>query len=462
MNTLKRAPRWLISFGAVLALGGTFIMLAAGDSGPLRVLGAGIVMLGTGTAVMGWPRRTTDSAGTSHERSTVSLQRAPEPDPGPCRRYSDIPDTHAEKAAAGMNTLPQADLPAHSIPEIPKAFTEWFERRDREHDIWPALDRWLRDTLYQHLEARRVRCFRVTRDNRAVLMANDPDNAFWVGRPPALVEHVITTGRRFVRGADGGGSMIDQLVAKWASQSAQEPEGRALSNVPVWLLPIRHAHRTIGLVVVGELPTPILRNGSTLEAVGDLVELFWRHVDLSHALETAERTDSASGVLNRSDLTANAHAILERSVMEGEPAVLLIMALEGMRRLDDDHQWSIRDLLVASAGETLRQKLRTDDVVGRFSDDLFVAVLRRLDIGLGRLIAEKLLSAVQARIREEPALQEVIEVRCAITDMTASGFNIALGDGMRTLQEARERRCSLRVGGGSHESTVENLAQVRP
>ena len=37
--------------------------------------------------------------------------------------------------------------------------------------------------------------------------------------------------------------------------------------------------------------------------------------------------------------------------------------------------------------------MRTDDLVGRFTDDRFAMLLRRLDSGLGRLIAEKMLTA---------------------------------------------------------------------
>ena len=53
-------------------------------------------------------------------------------------------------------------------------------------------------------------------------------------------------------------------------------------------------------------------------------------------------------------------------------------------------------------GLYMRRKLRSDDLVGRFSDDRFVAVLRRLDISLGTLIARKLLSAAREGIASQP------------------------------------------------------------
>jgi GGDEF domain-containing protein len=71
-----------------------------------------------------------------------------------------------------------------------------------------------------------------------------------------------------------------------------------------------------------------------------------------------------------------------------------VLSLEGLRGLDDRGLWQQRDALVENVARLVCSRLRSDDVAGRFSDDRFMLLLRRLDSGLGRLIIEKLVSAI--------------------------------------------------------------------
>ena len=109
-------------------------------------------------------------------------------------------------------------------------------------------------------------------------------------------------------------------------------------------------------------------------------------------------TDRQSGMLNRAELLSRMEETARSSVCEGEPLMVLALAVEGLRRLDDTGRWSQRDLLVQRLGQVLKQKVRSDDLLGRFSDDRFVVVLRRLDSALGTLVAEKLIETVRTSI----------------------------------------------------------------
>jgi diguanylate cyclase (GGDEF)-like protein len=122
----------------------------------------------------------------------------------------------------------------------------------------------------------------------------------------------------------------------------------------------------------------------------------WRQVAALESLRIASRTDQASGVMTRADFLEVAEAVVERCRKEREPVVLVAMALEGLRKLDDAGAWAERDALVAGVGQAISKRTRGDDLLGRFSDQSFVVLLRRMDVGLGRLIAEKLLAAGEA------------------------------------------------------------------
>ena len=110
---------------------------------------------------------------------------------------------------------------------------------------------------------------------------------------------------------------------------------------------------------------------------------------------------------------------LTASYAENEPVVSVVLALEGLRRLDDVGRWGDRDKLVENIGQVINRRIRTDDVIGRFSDDRFVLLLRRLDSGLGRLIASKIQAAVRTEIAKLGELGAGLRVRIGLT---GSGF----------------------------------------
>jgi len=175
-----------------------------------------------------------------------------------------------------------------------------------------------------------------------------------------------------------------------------------------------------------------------LHAVGHLLELVWRHVEQAETLAFAQRTDQASGVLNRMDLTLSANRVMQESASDNEPVVVLALSVEGVRRLDDQEQWAVRDWLMKQIGPEMQRRLRSDDLVGRFSDDRFVAVLRRLDISLGQLIADKVLEAVKARVHQQPLIRQVVKLRCGLAEGPADGFDPVLARAFSALREARK------------------------
>ena len=111
-------------------------------------------------------------------------------------------------------------------------------------------------------------------------------------------------------------------------------------------------------------------------------------------LGVAETTDKASGLLTRGDFFALATEALAAAYAENEPVVATVLVL-------------------------INRRIRTDDVIGRFADDRFVLLLRRLDSGLGRLIAMKVQAAVRAEIAKLGELGAGLNVRIGLT---GSGF----------------------------------------
>jgi PleD family two-component response regulator len=93
----------------------------------------------------------------------------------------------------------------------------------------------------------------------------------------------------------------------------------------------------------------------------------------------------------------------------------------------------------------MRRRLRSDDLLGRFSEDRFVAVLRRLDLALGQIIAGKLLTDVQRLVHEHPALEEAVRIRCGLSDTGTDHFEAAAGRAFEALRRARIEGCETPV-----------------
>jgi diguanylate cyclase (GGDEF)-like protein len=354
-----------------------------------------------------------------------------------------------------------------SLAEVSASFSRWLEDRVEDERIWTAFDRFVREILLDLIGATRVRLFRTVDGGRALRPlaqesgSGSSSDAFV---PTGLTEHVLATGRRYIRGDWSHGALVDQLAAEseepgnggrkkdathlpqkdcgGRSSVAAGPQSESrdpqLAVSPpelgpvAWMFAIRSrggpaprvggsaGSHSVGLVVVGEVLAQNLASRDGFEALANLINGFWLHVRDFECLQLARRTDRASGVLNRADFLEAAETTATEAEQEGEPVVVMAVAMEGLRRLDDDGYWAVRDRLIQETGRVLRRKLRNGDIVGRFSDDRFVVLLRWLDLALGRLIAGKVIQSIRevvAGVMQEAFPEggkDYVRVRCGL------------------------------------------------
>jgi len=337
------------------------------------------------------------------------------------------------------------------LTEVTEAFTRWYESAIPADRLWPAFDQFVRETLLDAVGATRVRLYRVVEGGRALRpLVTEAGVQTGLTMPTGLIGHVLHTGRNYIRGDWRNGSMIDALAreSETASCSTQADGGEAAAarndyvgyGSPVWAFTVRTrslhpgrdseqgAWHPIGLITVGELVSPREVPNDVLDMLARLISLFWQHVRNYDCLQLAWRTDRGSGVYNRTDFLDVAGAIVAEAQKDGEPLVVMSVAMEGLRGLDDSGQWTVRDELIRETGQILRRKIRSDDVVGRFGDDRFVALLRWLDLPLSRLIASKVIQSVQEVVTQ--SIGKIVSgkndlrvvVRCGLSSNRDAGF----------------------------------------
>lgn len=271
-----------------------------------------------------------------------------------------------------------------------------------ESQDWSAFDQFVRTTLRQHLHAGGVRLYELTAGGAWLEPLVRPA----AGPPPRLAAGEGAVARAI---SSGQAVVVDEMHVSpqdrdsnacqptSASPGALPLQPGSEQRTPRWLLPLRTGTRTEVLVTVAGLDLPHAHEEHLANAVRVQLQLFWRQISAARLLSRYLRIDRQTGMLERVELLNFLDELVGACNRKGEPVMVLALALEGMRKLDDAGFWRQRDSLIQDLGRALRAKIRADDVLGRFSDDRFVVVLRGLEPALATRVAEKLLDTVRAQ-----------------------------------------------------------------
>ncbi|MBN1347642.1 MAG: diguanylate cyclase [Phycisphaerae bacterium] len=323
----------------------------------------------------------------------------------------------------GMNDSQEPEDVRRSLT----SYREWMIGWNRQTDPWSSFDNFVRERLRGLVGARRIRCYRVeSEDQLRPLNKGDSEAPTGIGQDDGLLRHVLSSGERYVASSPKTGALIRELA-----------EGSASS--PAWVIPIQCTGRACGIVTVGGFEKERVDEGQ-LDLAADLVEEFWLHLRRADELRLAQLLDKPSGVLNRVQVLALLDQTIERCCGDNEPVVMLAVVVEGIRKMDDGGMWDKRNDVIETIGQTMRKRLRHDDMVGRFSDDRFVALLRRMDIPLAYLITRKILESAEAELgRLVPGIPLTLRAGLAGSGLEQTSSQTLLLKAFSDISEARSQ-----------------------
>lgn len=338
-------------------------------------------------------------------------------------------------AAPLLVSAPPGDgtaLPATLLAE----FERWLSEQRDEPELWTAFDQFLREVLSTHLHAGRVRCFRLATPGGALRPLGRAHAAADVTPADSpLLCRVAVTGAPYVRSEAEHAPVLAELA-----RSERESWD--------WVERINPGGSPLGVVALAMGEGRTAPGRALRELVASLISIQWRCVASLEQSQRAARTDKASGVMTRTDFFEAADEVLRQAALDHEPCVVVAIVIEGLRRLDDSGQWAQRDRLVARLGGVLAQRTRRDDLIGRFSDDRFVILLRRMDVSLGRLIADKIQAAADALVRElfDDAPELGFRAGLAGGELQPTALKDLLVSAFAAAQRARHEHAGVRVG----------------
>lgn len=118
----------------------------------------------------------------------------------------------------------------------------------------------------------------------------------------------------------------------------------------------------------------------------------------SRELESQANTDPLTGLDNLRSLQRSLGRMIDVHRRYRRPFALLLIDLDGLKRINDAHGHAAGDRVLIQVGLSLRRSVRSVDVAARLGGDEFCVLAPEQDLCAGAMLAERLAGAVRAEV----------------------------------------------------------------
>ena len=132
----------------------------------------------------------------------------------------------------------------------------------------------------------------------------------------------------------------------------------------------------------------------------------------SRELESQANTDALTGLYNLRYLQREIAQLLDVQKRYGHPFSVLLMDVDGLKRINDAHGHQAGDRVLMQVAMSLRRAIRSVDTPARLGGDEFCVLAPQQDAAGGTLLAERLSAAVKEEVAtpDEPPVSLSIGV----------------------------------------------------
>jgi diguanylate cyclase (GGDEF)-like protein len=142
------------------------------------------------------------------------------------------------------------------------------------------------------------------------------------------------------------------------------------------------------------------------------------------------RNDALTGELNRTHLTAALAAAIEEAARYRSSFAFLLLGIDHLARINDAFGFDVADEVIGDVARRIRTRLRSGDVLGRFSGNKFGLILKNCTSDDMNVAAERLLAGIR---------DEIVPTRSGPVSVTASIGAVLVPRYARTADEAINR-----------------------
>ena len=165
--------------------------------------------------------------------------------------------------------------------------------------------------------------------------------------------------------------------------------------------------------------------------------------EMVEVLDHVARHDHLTGLLHRGSAVAAAESALVEAGLKGRPFGVVVFDMDHFKDVNDSYGHLVGDEVLAAMAETLTESARSEDILGRFGGEEFVAFLpgARLEAVAG--YAERVRAAVEERkvlVRGEVTVRVTISAGVASIPTCADNL-------LEAIRIADERLLAAKRGG---------------
>ncbi|MBS0250616.1 MAG: EAL domain-containing protein [Proteobacteria bacterium] len=158
--------------------------------------------------------------------------------------------------------------------------------------------------------------------------------------------------------------------------------------------------------------------------------------------------DELTGQLNRTRLTEALASVLARVERQYQPCAFLMISVNNLAVINETFGIEIGDQVIAEVGRRIREKLRSGDVIGRYSSNKFGIIMLGCGQGALRIAADRFIKAVrETTIKTSVAqLSATISMGGVIIPDQAKSVQDTVNFALRALDVAKTKRFDCFVG----------------
>lgn len=285
----------------------------------------------------------------------------------------------------------------------------------------------------------------------------------------------------FVQQALNGGRniLIPIISSEQAWTAIQSGEARFL--IANWDTSDLRSTQFITRVRAANLPDPLyillittksLEEDQAASGMDDFIQSPFKAADLKNCVAMAERIislasslanartelenqavfDSLSGFLNRAAFLKQSAGELERARRASLPLSLIALDIDNFKIINDMFGIETGDEVLRVISQTIREKSRPYDCMGRWTGDKFIIMLTGLIGAEAEKVADRIMAGVRGiriEVQNEPPL--IVKVSAGIASLTHISASIELES---LIQQARQAVLRAKEAGGNQVFVV--------
>lgn len=184
-----------------------------------------------------------------------------------------------------------------------------------------------------------------------------------------------------------------------------------------------------------------------------------RHEHEEQLLRLAQH-DPLTGELNRSHLVASLAETFEDAKRFRSTFAFMVVGIDHLTRVNDAFGFDVADEVIREVAQRIRARLRSGDVLGRFSGNKFGLILKDCSVEDLHVVAERFLAGVRDEV--VPTKSGPVAVTVSIGAVSVPRYARNVDEAMNRAQEAFELTKNRRLGSFSiWQPNVERETQRR-